>query len=224
VTTAVLHAFEAEARALDSVLDQLAEADFARPTNCPPWSVKDIVVHIAQGLSGRRGTAPATTKPVTAETSDYYRRAERDTSAYRERTADNAQRESAGIPDGATAVRQLRERWQSTVEACRATDMSEAIETEVGVMTRDSLIATRVIAHAAHGLDLAISLGVPPWTTQAALDVMRPVYVSLLGGEPPAELGWDDQTFFACATGRRSLTDGEREILGDRADALPLLS
>lgn len=224
MTTAVLQAFESEAQTLDSALNELTESDFARPTNCPPWNVKDLVVHIAQGLSEHRAAVPATTKPVTADTADYYRRAERKTAEYHERIADDAQRESAEIADGTAAARLLRERWQATVSTLQAVDMSDHLETLVGVMTRDALVATRVIAHAAHGLDLAISLGVLPWTTQAALDVMRPVYVSLLGGEPPAELGWDDQTFFACATGRRSLTDGEREILGDRADAFPLLS
>jgi uncharacterized protein (TIGR03083 family) len=224
VTSTVLQAFEAEARALDAVLDGLTEADYARSTNCPPWTVKDIVVHVAQGLSEHRAAVAATAKPLTADTSDYYRRAERKTAEYHDRIADHAQRESAELPDGATAARLLRERWRATVSTLQDLDMSEHLETRVGVVTRDDLLATRVIAHAAHGLDLAISLEAKPWTTQAALDLMRPVYVSLLGAEPPAELGWDDQTFFACATGRRSLDDGERAILADRADTFPLLS
>lgn len=224
VTTVVLHAFETEALALESALGKLTEADYTRPTNCPPWSVKDLVVHIAQGLAWVPELA-ATTKPATLrEPADMYRMPVRRTSAYHQDIADRAQAEAAGLPDGASAVGLLAERWRAALRACASADGDELVETHHGVSTRTDMLTTRVVAHAAHGLDLAISLGVPPWTTQAALDVMRPVYVSLLGAEPPAELGWDDQTFFACATGRRRLTDAERAILGDRADAFPLLS
>jgi uncharacterized protein (TIGR03083 family) len=224
VTTAVLHAFETEALALESALGTLTEPDYARPTNCPPWSVKDLVVHIAQGLAWV-GRLTATAEPRTlAEAADYYRRSVRKTSDYHQDIADRAQAEAAGMPDGATAARLLADRWREALRACASADGGEAVETPAGVSTRADALTTRVIAHAAHGLDLAISLEVSPWTTQAAFDVMRPVFVSLLGAEPPAELGWDQQTFFACATGRRSLTAGERAILGDRADAFPLLS
>ncbi|GAB3422647.1 maleylpyruvate isomerase mycothiol-dependent enzyme family protein [Flindersiella endophytica] len=219
-----LHAFETEALALESALGKLTEADYARPTNCPPWSVKDLVVHIAQGLSWV-GKLTATTKPVTLnEAADYYRRAVRKTSAYHQDIADRAQAEAASLPDGAAAARLLAERWREALWACASADGSEAVESASGVSSRTDMLTTRVIAHAAHGLDLALSLETTPWTTQAALDVMRPVFVSLFGGEPPVELGWDEPAFFACATGRRSLADGERTILGDRADAFPLLS
>jgi uncharacterized protein (TIGR03083 family) len=226
VTTAAqtLHAFETEALALESALGKLTEADYARPTNCPPWSVKDLVVHIAQGLSWV-GNRTATAKPLTLhEPADFYRLAVRKTSAYHEDIADRAQAEAATLPDGAAAARLLGERWREALQGCASASGADAVESASGVSSRTDMLTTRVIAHAAHGLDLAISLGVPPWTTQAALDVMHPVYVSLFGGEPPAELGWDEPAFFACATGRRSLTDGERTILGDRADAFPLLS
>jgi uncharacterized protein (TIGR03083 family) len=220
----VLQAFEAEARALDAVLDGLTETDYARSTNCPPWSVKDLVVHIAQGLSWV-GKLTATAKPLTlGEAADFYRLAVRKTGAYHQDIADRAQAEAAGMPDGAAAAGLLADRWREALQACASADGDEPVESGSGVSSRTDMLTTRVIAHAAHGLDLAISFETKPWTTQAALDVMRPVYVSLLGAEPPAELGWDDQTFFACATGRRSLDDGERAILGDRADKFPLLS
>ena len=84
--------------------------------------------------------------------------------------------------------------------------------------------ATRVIAVAAHGLDVAITLGWEPWTTEAALAVVRPVFVDLLGAEPTAALEWDNGTFLAVATGRRALTEAERVLLGSRRERFPLLS
>jgi hypothetical protein len=85
-------------------------------------------------------------------------------------------------------------------------------------------VLTRVWSVAAHGLDVAITLGRDPWTTPEALRAMRPIFVALLGGEPPDALGWDDQAFFAVASGRRALTDHERVLLGSHAGRFPLLS
>ena len=59
---------------------------------------------------------------------------------------------------------------------------------------------------------------------EAALKVMRPVFVELLGEEPPVSLGWDDGAFLAVATGRRVLTESERVLLGSRHERFPLLS
>lgn len=85
-------------------------------------------------------------------------------------------------------------------------------------------VITRVVSVAAHGLDVATTLGRPPWTTLSAQLAVRPVFVALLGTQPPDTLGWDDQTFLATATGRRALIDHERELLGPYAKRFPLLS
>lgn len=50
----------------------------------------------------------------------------------------------------------------------------------VGAMRFDDWLRTRVIAVAAHGLDVAITLNRQPWTTAAALQVIRPVLVVCL--------------------------------------------
>jgi len=85
-------------------------------------------------------------------------------------------------------------------------------------------VVTRVVSVAAHGLDVALTVDLRPWTRRSALDVMRPVLVSLLGAEPPAQLGWDAQTLLEVGTGRRELTSDERAILGIAQARFPLLS
>jgi hypothetical protein len=104
-------------------------------------------------------------------------------------------------------------------------DLGRVVEVPgVGAMRLGDWVATRVVAVAAHGLDVAISLGREGWTTVGALAVVRPVFVDLLGEEPSGELGWDDAAFLAVATGRRPLSEEEREVLGERAGRFPLLS
>ena len=74
---------------------------------------------------------------------------------------------------------------------------------------------------AAHGLDVALTLGIEPWTCRPALNVTRPVLVSLLGAEPPARLAWDDRTLPAAGTGRWPLTHHERTVLGSLQHRFP---
>ncbi len=83
-------------------------------------------------------------------------------------------------------------------------------------------LATRVVALAAHGLDVAITLELPPWTTPPALAVMRPIFLSLLGRAAPVD--WTDQRLLQVATGRAQLTDRDRVELGPAAGRFPLLS
>jgi hypothetical protein len=91
-------------------------------------------------------------------------------------------------------------------------------------MTLADWVSNRVMSLAAHGLDVAITLDRPPWTTRSALTETGPVLVSLLGMPPLAELGWDDQALLAAGTGRRPLPEDERRILGPAQLRFPLLS
>lgn len=217
-----MRAFEAECRALQEVVDGLAESDFVRPTNCPPWTVKELIVHIAIGLPAELSIVD---KPLTLhEPADYYRRPERSTTEYHQTIADNTRTAAATLPSGPAAAELLRERWQAAFRSWARMDPGAAVELPAGVSRLADYVVTRVLAHAAHGLDLAISLDREPWTTAATFDQIRPVFVSLLGKPPPDALEWDDQRFLAVATGRQRLSAAEHELLGADADVFPLLS
>lgn len=218
-----MRAFEAECQALQAAVDGLDDADFERPTNCPPWTVKELTVHIAIGLPTE---PPVVDKARTLhEPADYYRRPERATAEYHQAIADHTQAATATLPSGQASVELLRERWQSAYRSWLAIDPGAMVELPAGVSRMDDYVVTRVIAAAAHGLDLAISLDRAPWTTDEALVLIRPVFVSLWGKPPPDPLNWDDQRFLAVSTGRAAtLSAAERELLGCDADMLPLLS
>jgi hypothetical protein len=83
-------------------------------------------------------------------------------------------------------------------------------------------LSTRVIEAAAHGVDLAQALDVESWTTPAALELCLGVLRDLLAAPVPAAIS--AQRFFAIATGRATLSDGERSTLGSDASRFPLLS
>ncbi|MGH3487852.1 MAG: maleylpyruvate isomerase N-terminal domain-containing protein [Actinopolymorphaceae bacterium] len=222
MTSEVLQAFRDEAEALDHAVEKLSTDDFLRPTNCAPWNVKELIVHVGIVLPPYPLLVADVSAPDIGETADYYRRPERATEAYRGGIADKAVEAAADLADGAAAAQLLTERWQTAWRDWSERDLSATIALAVGTSRLADYIVTRLISHAAHGLDLALSLGHEPWTTAPALAVMRPVFVSLLGAEPPPL--WDDQGFFARATGRRALDDDDHAALGVGADGWPLLS
>lgn len=212
-----LAAFRAEAEALDDALAGLTIEDLARPTNCPPWNVKELLVHIGGGLPPT-GVLQATTRQPQLTAVSNYQRPERATTAYHDDNVRRTQEKAATIAD-ADVKELLTRRWQAALTDWESR-ADGPVEGHMGVILLSDFVLTRVIAHAAHGLDLAISLDRTPWTTKEAFEVMRPVWIALLGADP----GWSDIRLFACATGRSHLTDAERAELGELAAKFPLLS
>ncbi|MFC0546549.1 maleylpyruvate isomerase family mycothiol-dependent enzyme [Kutzneria chonburiensis] len=218
-----LGALRAECGALVRVLRGLESSAFVVPTNCPPWDLGELVVHMADSVSLRRKLSDGDGRLFSA--ADYYRRPERGSEEYRRKNVEKTQRLAGSVPAGVTAVEWFERVAGETLAVLEGDDLGRVVEVPgFGVMRLGDWVATRVVAVAAHGLDVAISLGREGWTTEEALRVVRPVFVDLFEGEPAVELGWDDVAFLAVATGRRLLTDREREVLGERAGRFPLLS
>jgi len=158
------------------------------------------------------------------EPADYYRRPERGTADYHQGIVEHTQRLATAFADGPAAARLLADRGGAALRSWGAADLNQVVKLAHGAIRLSDYVVTRLISHAAHGVDLAISLHREPWTTPAALTVIRPVLLSLLGHEPPAQLSWDDATLFTVATGRRRLGESERAALDGKAPLFPLIS
>ncbi|WP_020574482.1 maleylpyruvate isomerase N-terminal domain-containing protein [Actinopolymorpha alba] len=217
-------ALTAEGRAMSEALRDVSEQEFARLTNCPPWTLAELVVHTADSV--RSGDFPRAPEAATPrEAADYYRRPERSTTEYRQLNVERTQRHARILVGHTTAPEYFDSMVHSIVTWADEVELERVVEiNRVGAMRLGDWLLTRVISLAAHGIDAAMTLGRSPWTTEPALRVTRPVLVALLGGEPPVSLDWDDQQFFEVGTGRRSLTEHERSELGSQAGRFPLLS
>jgi uncharacterized protein (TIGR03083 family) len=217
-----IEAFIAECLALSGVLQSLTPEDLARATNCPPWTLHELVVHIADSI-----TVPDLGIPRPAEglppgsAADYYRRPERRTDQYRGSNVERTRTHAAALPPETTAAL-FRDAWHRTSRAFAESDLDQPIEAAGLAMPLGDYLLTRLMSVAAHGLDVAITLERTPWTTQPALKALRPVLVDLLGEVPP--ITWTDQDLLELGTGRRPLTEIERDALGPLAAQLPLLS
>jgi len=230
-------AFDRECQALLDVLTTLEDPKFERVTNCPPWTLRELVIHICFSACTFPAEVP---KPaagaVLVAAADYYRRAERATEAYRTTNVDTTRRVARGYPTGREAAAALASAWSSTRSRLERLDPNAKMAGRQNVSRGETVLAetemrvadffaTRVIALAAHAADVAITLEQTPWTTEEALDVVTPILAELLGGAAPtAKLGWDRLSFLLAATGRRPLTPTERDQLGGRSEQFPLLS
>jgi uncharacterized protein (TIGR03083 family) len=224
--SAVVDALGAECDAFCAAIGPLSAADWGLVTNCPPWDLKELVAHVygSTMVDPSRLLPPSDGAPVVGA-ADYYRRAERDTPEYRRDNVEHWQRFAAAFGSPDEIVEACVRDWPPMIERLGAEDTQRLIGMRWGVaMSLDDYLVSRVIGVAAHGIDVAITLDRPRWTTDAALDVIRPALVSLLAEEPPDGLGWSDQDLLETGTGRRRLTDDERSTLGPRAERFPLLS
>jgi hypothetical protein len=99
-----LTALAEESQTMSAVLLELDADEFKRSTNCPPWDLKELVVHTAASI-GLRGDfrSPEPSAPLRSA-ADYYRRPERATPQYRGRNVDAAQALAADLPAGMTAA------------------------------------------------------------------------------------------------------------------------
>lgn len=226
MTSDALTALTDESRALSAVLHDLGPVDLARTTNCPPWDLQELVVHIADSINvGEAPFDPSDDQVDPASAADYYRRPERATASYRQDNVDRTQRLARSVLADSSAVQWFDEISHRTIARLSERNLDQVVLIPGrGPMRFADWVVTRVIAVAAHGLDVAITIGRAPWTTPSALRVARPVFVALLGAPPPDGLNWDDQTLLATATGRRELADREVGVLGPRAERFPLLS
>lgn len=217
-----IEAFDAECAAFLGIMETLTPEDFQCATNCQPWTLHELLIHIAVSLrmpDPAVPVAPACIPPGTA--ADYYRRPERDTVEYRSGNVEQTRRSAATVqPDEVATL--FTDAWSQTSRICAAHKSDRRMEAGGRALTVDAYLLTRLMSVAAHGLDVAITLSLTPWTRPDTLRALRPVLFDLLGQAAP--LMWSDQELLEIGTGRRPLNEADRAELGLLAARFPLLS
>ncbi|GIJ80242.1 TIGR03083 family protein [Micromonospora phaseoli] len=216
---AVRQAFRDECAQLSEVLRTLDPVDLDRPTDCPPWTVTELLAHVRTG-AGRLADMLAAPAPARAQVdaARYFGAAKftPEVDAARIQSARiDAGRGHAG-PCGARPGlgADFDRAWRATIEAVDAHRLDRVVRTRHGdAMTVTEFLRTRVVEVGVHGLDLAAALDRPPWLTPAAGRVIAEL---LTGGRTlPAELGWDRLSLIVKATGRAARSRAEQAILDD---------
>jgi uncharacterized protein (TIGR03083 family) len=216
-TDAVLDGFAAEARSLAAALAAAPAAAFGAPSPCPPWTVGELLAHVANAAGRVCGmlAAPEPGPGDLVSAAGYYRADRRFSAATNADRIATAQRGAAG--SGAGDLRAEFDRaWRSGLADAAAAPAGRRVRTRHGdLMLLTEFMRTRVLELAVHGLDLATGLGRKPWLTDPAAAVVEEL---ILGGADGAaalcaQLGWDRAGLIARATGRSPLTAAEQEAV-----------
>jgi uncharacterized protein (TIGR03083 family) len=202
----------------------LLEEDFAKPTRLPAWSVKELLGHMTHGIERIGVYLDAPAPPAAdADSVTYWTRYDpvTDSSA----VADRGKAVAAKHGSGQQLAAAWDETWRRNVGRAGTEDPSRLVQVVWGpALTLEEYLKTRVLETAVHRMDMENALGLKGWGTDDAISIVDEILVGLLEDEPPTELEWDAVDFIDTGTGRRELTDQEREILGELADRFPLLS
>jgi hypothetical protein len=212
-----------ECAAIAQAVQDLDEAAFAVESNCPPWTLKELIVHTWQTLLLPRAfRAPAVEGGAVRTAADWYRRSERETPEYRSRNVDQARAAAAAFASGADAVRALVAAGREFEARIGGEDLDRVIGTpNVPAISLEGYVVTRVVSASVHGLDVALTIGRDPFTTAGGVEITCRVLDELLGMTRSA-LGWTDQELFAWGTGRAA-PPAER-VPASVAGRLPLIA
>jgi hypothetical protein len=182
--------------------------------------VHEVVVHTSWSIRVP-DHLPLAAGPSARTASDYYRRPERNTTDYRQDNVDRT-RDIASCVEIGAAAEDFRCAWKRASAAFGEVGTDAVIALPGGAMTCLDYVLTRVMSVAAHGVDVALSVGAKVWTTGEALSALRPVLVDLLGADPP--MSWSDQQLLEFGSGRLALTAAEERALGTLRNRFPLFS
>lgn len=218
-----IDALAAEGAKITALLRSLDTDAWSAPTRCPPWTVRELVVHMlsmVEHMGDTAGRAPVADAPVKDRVTwwDY------DIEEDQEATREWVEKASTDYPVGP-----LTDLWSVAVDECVAAVNAALADGNRVVRPGDypillaDYVATRVLEITIHSMDVRDAFGLEPDPSPEGLEVTLGILASRLGADPLA-LGFDASDFILLSTGRRPITDQDRSQLGDHATKLPLLA
>jgi hypothetical protein len=205
--------------ALRAAVTGLPDEDFARPSGCTGWLVRDLVCHLiidAQDVLITLVT-PAETEP-TVDAVTYWNVVEPPTG---EDPLD------ALIPRLAAAYEEPRllkfhldDVGSAAGRAAGLADPAARVGTRDEVLTAGEYLSAYVLEWTLHHLDLIVHLPAVPGPPAEGLARSRAMLERIAGTPFPAS--FTDQDALLVGTGRRAPADAEKAALGDLVEALPL--
>jgi len=217
-----LEALAEECEEVSKIALELTQDDFARPTRCRAWNLKELLAHIYRDVD-RINTALASPPPpeATHDSITYWRSYDRISDG--RDIADRAKELASQYAGGSELAEGWDEMWRRAIDSARHADRSRLVVTWGPVLTLEEFLKTRVFETTVHRMDLEDALGRKGWGTDRAVAIVDETLEGLLGQEPPSDLEWDVVDFIETGAGRRPLTDNERKILGPLAGRFPLM-
>jgi hypothetical protein len=202
--------------ALRAAVAGLADDDFARPSGCAGWLVRDLVCHLvidAQDVLITLVTPARGDPPVsTVDDATYWKLVEPP-------TGDDPldaliPRLAAAYGDPALLKFHLDDVGSAAGRAAALADPASLVETQGEVLTAGDYLSAYVLEWTLHHLDLLTDTAPP------CLDAARALFERVIGTPFPRSFSATDTLLIG--TGRREPNAAERSALGPLATRLPL--
>ncbi|HEX9775934.1 MAG TPA: maleylpyruvate isomerase family mycothiol-dependent enzyme [Actinomycetota bacterium] len=217
----VVEALAREVGAVGAALRKLSRASWGAPTRCEPWTVRELVAHMARGAVRIREMIAADAiddEPEKDGVTYFQVDLEAEAPAIAARAADYAEE----IGDGPAVVAFWDEQWSRALRAARASRPESVHPTPFGTMRIEEYVRTRVLEVTVHHMDMDEAIGHAAHPDARALAITADVLRGLLGTDL-RPIGMDDVRFVLTGTGRAALTDEETSYLGPLATRFPLI-
>jgi hypothetical protein len=210
-------------QALRTAVAALPEEDFARPSGCEGWLVRDLVCHLvvdAQDVLITLATptaAPPTRDAVTYWTIDGP--PPPDAPPGEDPLSALTVRLAAAYQDMGLLTFHLDDVGSAAGRAARLAEPTLRVSTQGEVLTVGEYLSAYVYEWTLHHLDLRAHLPAVPRPPAEGLAHARALLEGVLGAALPGTLS--DEEALLLGTGRRDPTDAQRSALAPLADRLP---
>jgi uncharacterized protein (TIGR03083 family) len=217
-----IDALEAETVRAGRFLAGLTVDDWMRPTRCSPLNVRELAVHALRGAYRILDTLAAPRREGEPE-KDAVTYWSYDPAKVGRGVVERAKAESDERALDADIGAEWAEKWGEALAEARAAAADDPLVTAIpGTIRLRDFMKTRCIEVGVHTMDLRDALGLEPDPSRECLEAVGDVLRGILGADL-RPMGMDDVRFALTGTGRASLTDTERSMLGPLADSFPLL-
>ncbi|MFI8992885.1 maleylpyruvate isomerase N-terminal domain-containing protein [Streptomyces sp. NPDC053542] len=207
--------------ALRTAVAGLSDEDFARPSGCTGWLVRDLACHLVIDAQDVLITlvTPADTEP-THDAVTYWNVAQ--TSPAGDDPLDALTvRLAAAYGDPALLKFHLDDVGSAAGRAAELADPDLRVSTQDMVLTAGDYLTAYVLEWTLHHLDLVAHLPDTPGPAAEGLARSREMLERIAGAAFPAS--FSDEDALLVGTGRRAPTEAERAELGELAAKLPLV-
>ncbi|KAK1185144.1 maleylpyruvate isomerase N-terminal domain-containing protein [Streptomyces sp. NBS 14/10] len=207
--------------ALRTAVAELADEDFAQPSGCAGWLVRDLVCHLVIDAQDVLITlvTPTEAEP-THDAVTYW--AVSDTPPTGDDPLDALTvRLAAAYEEPGLLTFHLDDVGSAAGRAAELADPALRVSTQDMVLTAGDYLRAYVLEWTLHHLDLIARLPNMAQPPAEGLARSREMLEKIAGAAFPAS--WSDKDALLVGTGRRAPTDAEKAELGELAAKLPLV-
>jgi uncharacterized protein (TIGR03083 family) len=210
--------------AVSSVVTNLDDSDFARPTGCEFWAVDALLFHLM--LDAQRALialAAPRTEPADTDAVGYWRGYAAEADAEPDLTGQTARfatRSAAAYSRPAGLVQHWTHVAEAAVCAAARSDPGLTVSTQGMRLRVDDFLETLVVEATIHHLDLVHHLDAAS-PSAANLALTRATLEALLGRSSPSS--WPDPQAVLRLTGRDPVPAGDAARLGSAFARIPVI-